>query len=97
MGKNRQSMSPLLTALAEHTTTRGGLHTGTEAMHTQATAVLRLEGSLHFSLLIPKILDGVKTARITPRRTHRRSSYHGLPLDANISDWEKSLAQSKNF
>jgi hypothetical protein len=33
VGKNRQSMTPLLTAPAEHTTTRGGLHTGTEAMH----------------------------------------------------------------
>lgn len=66
-----QCMPTLLAAVAQDTATRGGLHTGTEPMHTQATAVLRLEGSLHYSLLAPKILDGMKTARIAPRRTQK--------------------------
>ena len=69
--KDRQGMTALLAAVAQDTATRGGLHTGTKPMHTQATAVFRLEGSLHYSLLAPEILDGMKTARITPRRTQK--------------------------
>jgi hypothetical protein len=69
VGKNRQGMAALLAAVAQDTATRGGLHTGTEPMDAQAASVLRLEGSLHFSLLALKFLDGVKTARIAPRRT----------------------------
>ena len=69
--ENGQGVSAPLAAVAQDTATRGGLHTGTEPMHTQATAVFRLEGSLHYSLLAPEILDGMKTARITPRRTQK--------------------------
>jgi hypothetical protein len=55
VGKNSQTMTPTRTPRFEDIPSIFILHSLTKAMNTQAAAVFRLKGSLHFRLLLLKI------------------------------------------